>query len=244
MSKHENVFNFSLTSKNLLASAMATTIAEIISLPVGTVKTNFQNTTEKSIRDSIKKIYQQSGIRGFYVASTAAVASQVISMSSKYTFYRYLEDLNLPYSNKIINGMLSGIASSVITHPFDAIKIHLQMNTPFMPEIRRHGISVIYRGYSKTFCKVCVGSSLFFPIYDYANSVFKNNFYAAITSSVISTFIIHPIDYLKTRHIYGLPRYQGWNPLIYYKGLTLNLARIVPNFVIIMTMIDYLKTKF
>jgi hypothetical protein len=139
--------------------------------------------------------------------------------------------------------MFSGIASSVITHPFDAIKIHLQMGTSFVPEIRRHGYLIMYRGYSKTFSKVCVGSSLFFPIYDHSKMYFGNNFLASITSSVISTFIMHPIDYLKTRHIYGLPLYQGWNPLIYYKGLLLNMARIVPNFVIIMTSIEYFKKK-
>lgn len=232
------------TTKNIGASAIATTIAEIITLPICTIKTNYQNTSSQSITNLVKKMYYQNGIKVFYAASPAAILSQVISTSTKYTLYQLLEDQNFKYSNKIFNGMASGIISSLITHPLDCIKIHLQMSTPFIPELRKNGFGLFYRGYSKTFSKVCVASSLFFPIYDYANNIFHNSFYASVSSSIISTTIMHPIDYLKTRHIYGLPLYQGWNPMIYYKGLVLNLARIVPHFVIVMTTIDFLKTKF
>ena len=68
----------------------------------------------------------------------------------------------------------------------------------------------------------------------------ENAISASFMSAIISTTIMHPIDYLKTRHIYGLPLYSGFNPFNYYKGLALNLARIVPHFVITMTTIDTL----
>ena len=232
-----------MASQNIINSATATAIAEIVTLPICTIKTRYQNTQSNSIQQTIKSIYRTSGIKAFYAASVPAISSQVLSTSSKYVLYRHFEDQHFSYSNKMFNGMISGIMSSLITHPIDSIKIHFQMNTSFMAQLKQHGIGLFYRGYSKTFSKTALGSSLFFPLYDYSNSLFNNPFYASFCSAVISTSIIHPLDYLKTRHIFGLPLYQGYNPITYYKGLTLNLLRVVPHFMIVMTTIDYLKLR-
>lgn len=230
--------------KNLLISATATGFSETITMPIGTIKTNYQNSSQSTVKEIIKKIYSQHGISGFYAAWFPATSSQMLSLSSKYTIYRSLEELQLPYTNKIMNGMIGGITTSIITHPFDFIKIHLQMSTSIVPVIKEAGIGVIYRGYTKTFLRTCISSASFFPLFDYSKKVFENSFLASISSGIISTIIMHPIDYLKTRQIYNLQYYQGWNPGIYYKGLAINLVRIVPNFAIIMTTIDYLNHKF
>ena len=65
-------------------------------------------------------------------------------------------------------------------------------------------------------------------------------------AALTSTIIIQPLDYLKTRHIYGQSLYEGGfkNLSSYYKGLSLNLMRIVPHFMITMLMIEYLKVKY
>lgn len=236
-----NIYN------DFIYSASATAFAEIVTLPICTLKTNYQNSNSTSIINSAKTMFKENGLRIFYKASLPAIGSQIVSTSSKYVFYRYLEDQQFKYSNKVLNGLISGISSSLITHPLDSIKIHRQMNTPFTPELKKHGLKIFYRGYSKTFSKVLVGSSIFLPLYDTFEDHFKSKKYsnysvlASLFSGFISTIVMHPIDYLKTRHIYGLPLYQGLNPLSYYKGLTLNLMRIVPHFVILMTTINYLK---
>jgi len=49
---------------------------------------------------------------------------------------------------------------------------------------------------------------------------------------------------MKTRQIYGLPWFQGYHPRLYFKGLSLNLIRIVPHFVIVMTTVDVLRNRF
>jgi len=54
---------------------------------------------------------------------------------------------------------------------------------------------------------------------------------------------MHPVDYLKTRHMAGLNLYSGWNPLIYYRGLSINLMRIVPHFMITMGVIEWMKEE-
>jgi hypothetical protein len=231
--------------ENLKNSAISTALAEIVTLPICTVKTYYQNTSSTSIKSTIYEIYKTGGIYSFYRASVPAVLSQTFSTSSKFVMYKYLENKQLRYSNKVINGATSGIISSLMTHPMDMIKIYGQMNTPLLPEIKKNGILVFYRGYSKTFSKVLLGSSLFFPLYDfYYEKTNKNVIYASVASSITSTFVMHPVDYLKTRHVYGQKLCQGMNPLLYYKGLSLNLARIVPHFTIVMVCIDFLSNKY
>jgi hypothetical protein len=238
--------------KNLYASCVATATAELATLPICTIKTNYQNTNSNSISATIKDIYNKNGFKGFYKASFPAIGSQMISTSSKYVFYRYLEDLKLENSNKFFNGVIAGLTSTIITHPLDSVRIHQQMQKSFTNKLKREGLKLFYRGYSKTFSKILVSSALFFPLYDYYLSYFKNNYrnsdtknylWAGFSSSVTATCIMHPIDYLKTRHIYGQSLYNGFNPINYYRGLTLNLLRIVPHFMITMTLISSLSNQ-
>lgn len=97
-----------------------------------------------------------------------------------------------------------------------------------------------YRGYSKTFAKKAIGSSLFYPIYDYSKTYFNNIFIASLVSAIISTIIMHPVDYLKTIHMCDNLKYSR-NIFYYYNGLSLNLLRIVPHFTIMMCCIEYFK---
>lgn len=225
---------------HLKRSALATCFAELITLPCCTLKTNYQNTNSSSIVKTVMDMYNSGGIRIFYKASIPALASQMFSTSSKYTIYRYLEENY--HSHRMINGLCAGIISSLFTHPLDTVKIHWQMQTPFLVELKKMGPKIFYRGYSKTLGKVSVGSSLFFPLYDYFFEMSnKNVFVGSFLSAVTTTLFMHPIDYLKTRQIYGLFLYQGWNPIKYYKGLTLNLMRTVPHFMITMSIISYLN---
>lgn len=234
---------------NLINSAVATMVAELATLPICTVKTNYQNTSGFSILETIKKIYNKDGIIGFYRASLPTISSQVVSTSSKFMLYRWFENSNLPYTNKIVNGVLAGITSTLFTHPLDYIKVHWQMNKPVFQDIKEHGLKVLYRGYSKTVSKVILSSSLFFPLYDtFASQLQRRGIehWAALSAfgaAFVATLIMHPIDYLKTRHIYGQTLYQGLNPKPYYKGLTLNLARVVPHFTIVMGLVEVLNKR-
>jgi intracellular septation protein A len=226
----------------MINSAVGTGVAELATLPICIVKTNYQN-SKGTLREVIARLYAQGGIRAFYRASTPAIFSQIISTSSKYTFYRKLESLPA-MKNKIVNGLIAGILSSLITHPIDFVKIHWQMRAgpAALDVITREGPRVMYRGYSKSFAKVCVSSAMFYPLYDYAREYSGNAAIAAFASAVISTAVMQPIDYLKTRHIYGKKIYHV-DPRIYYRGLSLNLARVVPHFMITMTIIDALSAK-
>ena len=225
----------------MINSAAATGVAELATLPICIVKTNYQN-SKGTMREVIARLYEQGGIRAFYRASAPAIFSQIISTSTKYTFYRKLE--SIPWmTNKIVNGLIGGILSSLITHPIDFVKIHWQMRAgpATLDVISREGFRVIYRGYSKSFAKVCVSSAMFYPLYDYVHGYTNNAALSAFASAVISTVAMQPIDYLKTRHIYGKKIYHV-DPRIYFRGLRVYLARVVPHFMITMTIIDALST--
>ena len=229
-------------NNNILSAAFGTTIAEIITLPICTIKTNYQNTNSNSIYNTMQQIYIRGGIKAFYNASIPAIFGQVFSTTSKYTIYRYLDDnTNYPIKNKFVNGMTSGVIASIITHPLDVIKIHIQMNESIYNQFQKNGIILLYRGYSKTFIKIASSSSIFFPIYDTLQKRIDNASISSMISGFIATLVMQPLDYLKTRHMAGLPLYNGYNILRYYKGLTLNMMRIVPHFVITMNIIEHLK---
>jgi len=226
------------TYKNILYSSSATAVAEFATLPICTIKTNFQNIGDMKVRPSIlgvtKDIYSRGGIKAFYAASYPAIGGQIFSTCSKYTLYRYFNsNPDYPIKNRFLNGLTAGVLSSLVTHPLDVIKVHMQMDKKFD--------GMIYRGYSKTFAKISISSTIFFPLYDTIKEKINNPFIAAGCSSVVACVLMHPVDYLKTRHMAGLKLYEGFNPLIYYRGLSINLLRIVPHFIITMEVIEFMK---
>ena len=101
---------------------------------------------------------EKLGIKSFYKASFPAIFSQIFSTSSKYVLYRYIDN-NQFTTNKFLNGMIAGITSSLFTHPMDIVKIHMQMNKKFIPELKKIGPTIFYRGYSKSFTKIMLSSS-------------------------------------------------------------------------------------
>lgn len=222
---------------NILTSAVATIVAELVTLPICTIKTNYQN-SDLGLVAEIKKLCA-SGIKSFYRASIPAVMSQILSTSTKYSLYR---ELCCRSDWKILNGAISGVLSTLVTHPFDFIKIHWQMNKSATSVIKKEGVSVIYRGYSKSFSKALIGSSLFYPLYDWSKEITGNALSASFMSVVVSTTIMQPIDYLKNRHIYGNSLYSG-GVRQYFRGYSMALARIVPHFIITMMCIDTIENK-
>jgi|688.fasta_scaffold633152_2 hypothetical protein len=238
---------------DLIASSIGTSIAEIITLPTCTIKTNYQtNLNYKSIIDVTKDIYKQRGVYGFYNASAIATLSQIVSTSTKFTSYNYIKNYRQTkqqdIKNNIINGAIGGIVASVFSHPFDVIKVHQQTNVNFTNELKKYGPQIFYRGYSKSVSKNIILTSLIFPFYDFYKSKFNNPFISAGLSAFTVTTFLHPIDYLKVRHISNQPLYTKHSNLLaqiryYYRGLHINLIRVIPHFMITMVVTEYIKEK-
>ena len=118
-------------------------------------------------------------------------------------------------------------------------------------QVQIYGPLILYRGFSKSIGKILVGNSLIWSSNDFFKDLLSEKtilslhvqiLLASFASSVLTTVACQPFDFMKTRHMYGLcSKLQGWNPLYYYKGFSLNLMRNVPNFVITMGSIEYLR---
>jgi len=225
-------FNF------FINSAIGTTIAELVVSPVCLVKTNFQN-NNLNTKNTIKHIYNNYGIRGFYSATLIATCTQVFSTSSKYFVYRNLCEYN--NYNKVLNNIVGCLGVSLITHPLDFIKVNTQMHVNKMINKIIENPIILYRGYSKTFLKTVISAPLFFPLKDEIDKHVSNPIFGSIIASTIGTIVMQPFDYLKNRHLYGNSLYNKPGISIYYKGLSLNLLRVVPHFTICMYVTNYLN---
>jgi peptidase E len=83
---------------------------------------------------------------------------------------------------------------------------------------------------------------LFFPLTDTFMNLTNNNIIiSSAGSAIISTTVMQPFDLLKTKQLSGINKLYSYNIMDYYKGLSLNLFRVVPHFMITMSCIELLK---
>lgn len=228
-----------MTTKYIVSMSTGAFVAEIVTLPICTIKTNYQNALHKvTIAQVTTNLWTNYGYRGFYNSTTIALSSQIFAVTSRYVLYRHI---NTKVDNLMLSGLCSGILTSLVTHPLDVLKVHMQMNTTFITEYKKIGAKILYRGYSKTFSKYATGSMCFLPIRDILIKHNIDNTYASLISAVTSTIITQPFDYLKVRQTYGIysNTYSLW-----FKGLSLNLCRVVPHFTIMMGVSDYVEKTF
>jgi hypothetical protein len=235
--------------KNLVSSGISTGIAELATIPICTVKTMYQtNVCNSNIYNTIQHIYKNYGVLGFCRAGVPAMSGQIMTTMGKYTLYKYFGTYNPKYY--VFNGLAASFIVSLFSHPFDWFRVTLQRNESIRANLQSHGLKVIYRGYSKSVIKNIISSIFFYPFYEYLKNnihISDNERFNIIFSSGVAAFtsttLMQPIDYIKTKHIAGQKWYQGiHNPALYYKGLSLNLFRVVPHFIITMNFIEYFKS--
>jgi hypothetical protein len=243
--------DFYKNNKHYINAAIATLFAELLTIPICTIKTNYQvqNPLNKlNYFNTINHIYNRAGIKAFFNASGYAISSQIITTTFKYGFYRKLQTYRQTekddFTNNMLNGLITGNLATIITHPLEVNKVLKQQNIRFKTEFDKHGLKLLVRGYSKGALKTSIGSSIFYPIFDLMNKKLNNSFYSGLITSVISTTIMHPVDYLKVRQMCGVKLYDNFNIKTMYSGYLLNLARIIPHFTIMMIVITKLEEKF
>ncbi|AYV86779.1 MAG: mitochondrial carrier-like protein [Sylvanvirus sp.] len=255
-----NPSNSSRTYQHLLYTAIGTTLAELATAPICTLKTKYQNLplhSTQSICHTINSLYSEHGLKAFFRSSGIATFEQVFSTSAKYTAFRYMTDhpdtsfLHVfphhRFMSHVLNAITTGIVISFITHPLNFIRVETQMQITLpqlIRQVRDKGIFILYRGWTKNLFKIVVGSSLFFPLHEYFTTELKwSRERSSLMTGVIGTVCTHPFDYAKVRSIHKLPWRQGYSPFPYFKGLSLNLCRTVPHFFIIMNVFHWLDKK-
>lgn len=234
-----------MSQDNLLPSLIGTFIAEIITLPICTIKTVYQNNPSyKSIRHTIKNIYSKSGLVGFIQASPQAILSQLISTSTKYTFYHKIKEYRKTNSTNILdnslNGMVGGIIGSLFSHPIDVWKNYSQRNEIF--NYKSLDLKIYYQGYSASIYKNCALYAVLFPTYDYYKSKFNSVVISSIFTTLTVSTIIQPFDYYKTVKMAGNNiKFNIENLHQFGRGFNLMLFRSVPHFLITMCVIEKMK---
>ncbi len=249
-------------NKNIINSALGTFVAEIVTLPICTLKTVYQNNSKHSIIQSYKYIYNiHHSYRGFFQASAPAIISQIVSTSSKYSAYEYIKSLRkkdvnqdskenkeLILLNNSMNGILGGLMGSVVTHPFDLWKNFVQRNQSYITHLKSnsHNISTfikngLYQGYTGSIAKNIVLYASLFPLLDYYQSLTNKFWLASLGTTLSVSFLIQPFDYYK---VVKMANNQGniiKNPL---RGFTLLLARSIPHLFITMSLTKFLNNHF
>ncbi len=242
--------------ESFIASAIGSFVAEIITLPICTVKTVYQNEPNLTIKDTIKKIYGQGGYKGFYQATIPAIISQVASTSIKFGLYEKIKSVRKTEKddimNNAINGMLGGLIGSVFTHPIDVWKNYNQRNLSYINELNKYmkgeewkklPKNLLYAGYSGSIGKNVALYSTLFPIYDFYSKMLEktelkeHKYLSSIGTTLTVSLIIQPFDYYKTVKMAN-------NQTVHYsRGLFLMIARSIPHFMITMNITEYLKNK-
>lgn len=240
-----NEFN---SSKMFISSCSATLIAELLTLPICTVKTNYQNNSKLTIHQTIKQIYYSNGIKGFFSASSPAILSQVLSTSTKMSFYyklkTYRQTKDSDILNNSINGVISGFVGNLITHPIDVWKNFKQRNESYsklIAESHKNKELItkgLYPGFMGSLGKNIALYSFLFPLNDFYKSQFNSIYISAPLTTITVSFIVQPFDY------YKVVKMAGNKPSNIFRGFELMLARNIPHFAITMILTDYFKKYF
>ncbi len=221
----------------LIANSTGVIVAEIITLPICTLKTIYQTQNQNlSINRTINMIYKKRGITGFYNATYSAIVSQTMSSVSKYTFYNLIKNHRKTKDNDLfnnaINGATGGILGSLLSHPIDVKKNYQQRyDNNFLNDCRKNLLKTLYKGYSQSIMKNILLYSSLYPIYDFYKSKLDKLYMASVLTSITICIYLQPIDYIKTNLMAGNKNIKIKN---LYKGTTLHLARSIPHFMISM----------
>lgn len=211
--------------KNILKTlnyTLGSCCGEIISIPFFTLKTQFQTIYyHNNIFELCKKIYSKHGVKGFYNAIPSTIITRILSSFIKFFIYVEIKKIRCSSDediyNNMINGCITGCITSLILHPLDVITNNLQRMEKINKTLFQKRI--LFAGIKQTLLRNMILYSLLFPIYDFCNYKFNNIFLACFTTCFISTIILHPIEYKRTKLMAG----QNANLKKYYRGYIFNL---------------------
>ncbi len=248
---------------NIINSAIGTLVAELITLPICTLKTVYQNNHTFTIFDAYKHIYNNHhSYRGFFQASSPAIISQIVSTSSKYSAYEFIKNIRnrnivedikeknnkITLLNNSINGIIGGLMGSIITHPFDLWKNFVQRNESYTIHLKNSSKNIksfisngLYQGYTGSIAKNIVLYASLFPLLDYYQSLTPHFWLASLGTTLSVSLLIQPFDYYKVVKMANNEGKIIKNP---FRGFSLLLARSIPHLFITMSLTKFLNNHF
>ena len=120
------------TQVNFFASCTARVASSVVSNPFSIIESRYEipgkQKWEGSIAGSMKRIYQGEGVRGFFKGALANSIKESSFAGLYYALYEEGRNLGIP---AMASGMASGFFSTFITHPFETIRINIQVHHNF-----------------------------------------------------------------------------------------------------------------
>eukprot|EP00696_Hemimastix_kukwesjijk_P015370 gnl/Hemi2/3567_TR1242_c0_g1_i1.p1 gnl/Hemi2/3567_TR1242_c0_g1~~gnl/Hemi2/3567_TR1242_c0_g1_i1.p1 ORF type:complete len:300 (-),score=-1.11 gnl/Hemi2/3567_TR1242_c0_g1_i1:77-976(-) len=121
---------------NLVAGAMARSVAICVLCPVGVVKTRMEDVRASEYKgtwDAFRSIYLKEGLAGLYSGLTPTLVRDVPYAAFQYAFYEYTKSFLTAYSPlhsspiHFLSGFFSASFATLLTHPPDVIRTRLQI---------------------------------------------------------------------------------------------------------------------
>lgn len=246
------------TKNNIIASSIGAISAELLTIPICTLRTNYQTKIDHTLSTwgYVRNIYARKGIKSFYNATWASSCSQVASLAIKYTAYEKIKKIRNSSDNIFLDNCVNSIASSWIAsifhHPFDVARVHIQRDDTIREQINKKGIFNTFKeGYSKTLIRNTL-TSIIFPLHDMYKDLLKSYHIddkykitlAPILTSITSTISLYPLDYIRNRQMSGLNWRHGFNIFCYYRGVNIALFRNVLHFTTFCMIAENVKRNF
>lgn len=218
----------------IVSAAVGVSCAEIVTLPICTVKTIYQ-VENVSVKDCVSKIKNNPLV--LFKASIPAVLSQIYTSVYKFTIFNYFQQFFEKTWQLLLLGSCVSVSSLVVTHPLDYIRVSYQTNQKMV-------LKECFKGISPNTMKQTIAGAAYLPV----RQSIKNNFpelkswQAGVIAAFIGTSLVHPFDYFKT-YLLGNAVGTKVNFSRPFRGLHLNLMRVIPHFVIMTEMSDYFYSK-
>lgn len=116
-------------TKDILASALAEIMANLIRNPFEIVKQQLMTGRADKIGESFKEILKNKGIRGFYIGLKATLARDILFSSIQlplFEIFRVINPLELsPVTSAAVSGALAAVIAGFLSCPLDVIKTRL-----------------------------------------------------------------------------------------------------------------------
>jgi len=218
-------------TRGLVASSIGSLVATVVLNPITVLKINLQqpNCIAKiSISRTIKNIYTNHGIKGFWAGSQMGVLQSLPSTIIYMSLYEHIKHIitnnNSSSWTKFAPGISGGLARIVsvsIIAPLELIRTKQAVSNKSAIDIynniiKVNGINGFYIGWGSTISRDVPYSAMYWLFFEmfrsYYNSLFDTsemiriswkhnliNFMSGASASCIAAITTHPFDVLKTQ---------------------------------------------
>lgn len=187
---------------NIYLSMISSGLAEAITMPLDTIKVNMQARSISGgthpLLSSVKDIYNQNGLSGFYRSLGASVGRQMLSGGVRLGMYEWMQDnFNIPSMvtgvipgvmgnlfGGIVQGGACGVVACTASMPLDLVKTRVQavqgtkdacgVLTMTRRVILQEGVLGFYSGYRQALERSIMISAVQMPVYFGLQGILKN----------------------------------------------------------------------